>query len=98
MHKMHLIARVPNEGARKLAWWIGRECAGSVAVAALKLRESAAMLDRLLSGEITPGEPLARNIGERTGRRITRLDWQRRAQGKWSDMPHEPGTLGRAVA
>lgn len=85
MRKMHLPARVPNEGARRLARWIARWTNGRVELAAVALRLDPIMLDRLIAGEIIPGDILGGQLWERA--RIDRYLFQRPAQRPWFDMP-----------
>ena len=98
MTKMHLGTRVPNEGARRLAWWIGRHCFGTLTLAALRLRVPAATLQRLLSGELIPGEELVRPLGIATGDAVQRCDWRRAAQGGWFEQPGERFAQERRAA
>lgn len=83
--KMHLVACVPNEGARRLADWIGRECGGDLHAAATRLRVSAIQLSGLLDGSVLPGELMLADLVWRTERAMTSLDWYRKAAGGWFD-------------
>ncbi|WP_010184751.1 hypothetical protein [Sphingomonas sp. PAMC 26605] len=85
MMKMHLVACVPNEGARRLANWVGRECRGDLHVAAWRLHVEAIQLSRLLDGSMLPGEILLTDLVWRTERAMTPLDWYRKAAGGWFD-------------
>ncbi|SEM88639.1 hypothetical protein SAMN05192583_1405 [Sphingomonas gellani] len=96
-NKMHLPARVPNEGARLLAQWIARECHGALGVANLKLCVGMPTLQRLLDGEITPGASLVGPIAERTHGCVARLDWQRSPRGGWFDAPSAAQPQRRAA-
>lgn len=90
MSKMHLPARVPNEGARRLAWWIGersRPSYNAFEAFAVAIGSHVSFVDRVLFGEIVPGEDLARRIGRATGGFIDRRDWRRRPKGGWFDRP-----------
>jgi hypothetical protein len=87
MMKMHLVARVPNEGARRLAWWIGRECKGNLGAAAWRLFVDAAQLERLLDGTMVPGTVLLADLIPRTDGAMTRPDWYRDPAGGWFDEP-----------
>jgi hypothetical protein len=88
MTKLHLKAKAPNEGARRLAWWIGErmrwnpsafdDLAGSIGA-------HVSFVDRVIEGEIVPGEDLARRIGLATSNFIDRRDWRRPPLGGWFD-------------
>ncbi|MAW99771.1 MAG: hypothetical protein CMN72_09565 [Sphingomonas sp.] len=97
--KMHLCARVPNEGARRLAWFIGRLQTVEPRAAEILAEVSLVPLDRierLISGELLPdwdaGLPLARASGAQLG--IS--DFYRDASGGWFD-PVESRSLVRSV-
>lgn len=89
MGKLYLPARVPNEGARQLAQWLlqaGTEAAGA------SLRRSGvslAMADRLLSGDVVPGERIAVAVAFVTGGRIDRRLWRHKPVGWWFDTATE---------
>lgn len=85
--KMHLAAKVPNEGARRLAWWIGTRFGGDVDAFADAALISASMTQRLLAGEIVPGTDLAEPIGFASEDFVSRLDWQRPAIAGWFAVP-----------
>ena len=88
MSKMHLIAKVPNEGARRLAWWVGQRVAAGFAAydnLADAIGSHVSFIDRVLSGEIVPGEDLARRLGVATGGFVDRRDWRTAAAGGWFD-------------
>ncbi|MEG3177028.1 hypothetical protein U1872_12370 [Sphingomonas sp. RB3P16] len=85
MMKMHLVACVPNEGARRLANWIGRECGGDLHKAAWRLHIEAIQLSCLLDGSMLPGEILLIDLLRRTARAMSPRDWYREAVGGWFD-------------
>lgn len=85
MRKMHLAAQAPNEGARLLARWLARRTEGRVDLAAIALRLDVVILERLIAGEIIPGDVLGRQLWERAG--IDRYRFQRPAARHWFDMP-----------
>ncbi len=95
--KMHLVACVPNEGARRLAAWIGRECGGDLHTAARQLHVDAIQLSRLLDGSMLPGSILLMDLIWRTERAMTAIDWYRDAAGGWFDAIAER-TVGMADA
>lgn len=85
--KMHLIARVPNEGARRLAWWLGIRTRSGLR----DLMERAALtevtVDRLLRGEVIPGAEMARAISVATAGVVLTPMWRSAPAGKWGDRP-----------
>ena len=87
--KMRLAAKAPNEGARLCAQWIMRECQGCLLVAASRFRTTVTTIERLIAGEITPGEELVAPVAQVTRDRVKRRDWQRPACGGWFDVPAE---------
>jgi hypothetical protein len=91
MAKMHLVAKPPNEGARRLAWWIGTHGATAFAHFARSIGSHVGYVDRILAGEIVPGEDLARRIGLTTGHFVARRDWRRPACAGWFDPVEAPG-------
>lgn len=80
---MHLGARVPNEGARKIARSIARDFGGDLDRAAARMRTSATFLQRMIDGTMEPGfatgNLLARLCGVRAG------DFNRPAEAGWFD-------------
>lgn len=87
MSKMHLGVRPPNEGARRLAWWVWQSCRGNLIVAAKQCGTKLDTLQRLIAGELIPGEELVRPITIGTGDAVGRADWRRDATGGWFDEP-----------
>ena len=81
-NKMHLAREVVAErgAARRLAWWIANSCSGKLPLAAKRgAAPSLDTLQRLLAGEIIPGEELVRPITIGNGDRpfgARGLDWQ----------------------
>ena len=97
MRKMHLPARVPNEGARRLARWIARQTHGRIDLAATALRIDVVVLERLIAGEIIPGDALAGPLWQRTG--IDKFLFQRDARFGWFHMPApRPASPARRAA
>ena len=85
MRKMHLPARVPNEGAGQLARWIASRAGGRIDVAATTLRIDEILLDRLIAGELIPGDVLGGQVRDRTG--IDKLLFQRAPRTSWFKVP-----------
>lgn len=87
MRKMHLVAIVPNEGARLLARWIGSAVRGDVDAAEQVLGIAADKLDRLLDGSLEPGDELREPLFFRAG--IGRGVFSRPARCGWFGTPDE---------
>ena len=85
MRRLHLVARAPNEGSRQLARWIIRECGGCIAVAAQRIGIEAGILQRLVDGDLLPGDALRGPLFFRAG--IGRGQFARPASGGWFDQP-----------
>jgi hypothetical protein len=98
MLKLHLPARVPNEGARQLARWVAFTHGGDLERAARAVwhigpaRMGATLLQRIVSGEMVPhpiiGDVLCRLFGLREGM------FAMPAAGGWLDAE----TSGRVAA
>ena len=94
--KMHLAACVPNDGARRLAWWLGEQGRdGHVALERAGFDANA--IDRLLSGELLPGLAIGACLTLATGGAVVPGDFRRRARGWWFDRPSERPALRRAA-
>lgn len=87
MKKMHLGARVPNEGARRMAWHILTACRGDMRQFAWDAMMDLSPIQRLIDGDVVPGEDLCARIGIATGDQVRRLDWQSKPGGGWFDAP-----------
>jgi hypothetical protein len=95
--KMHLGARAPNEGARRLAWTVGQQHSGDIAAFAAAAQVSVSIVERLLAGEIVPGTDLALPIGFASDGFISRADWQTEALGGWFEAPSAHPSLRRMM-
>lgn len=95
-HRMHLPAKVPNEGARRLAWWLGPRGSAGFDELASALEVHAGVIDRLLSGEVEPGQDLSFAIALVTARAVWVRDWRQAPEGGWFDRP-APRELARAA-
>lgn len=87
--KMHLVARVPNEGAHRLAWWIGEQVDGSAAIddLARRIGFGVMIVDRLLTGEVTPAERVGMAIMAATRGAVEPRDWYRATDARWGEAP-----------
>lgn len=85
MKKLHLPAVVPNEGARLLARRIMAAYRGSLPFACQCMKIGVPTLQRLVNGEIIPGEELVADVAHATQGAIQRSDWRQQPRGGWHD-------------
>lgn len=78
--------RPANEGAHRLAWWMGQDEARVDALAAHPA-VGPAMIDRLLSGEVEPDCSMAFAIDVLSWGDVRVGDWQRRTAKDWGERP-----------
>jgi hypothetical protein len=81
--KLHLIAKAPNEGARRLAHWIMRQPAGTLDRLLRKTGIGQISLERMMAGELTPDASVGYQIFAFTGCTVAINDWDRPAEGGW---------------
>lgn len=86
MKKLHLAAVVPNEGARLLARRIMAAYRGSLPLACRSMKLSVPTLQRMVSGEIIPGEDLVADVARATQGAIQRDHWRTKPRGGWLDV------------
>lgn len=96
MGKLYLPARVPNEGARRLAAFLtgvpatrARRALGAAGLDAIRV-------DRLIAGELIPGADERYAIARATGHAVLVRDWSVQPWGRWGD-PVPPRTIRRAA-
>jgi hypothetical protein len=87
--RMHLVARVPSDGAHRLAWWIGQQPDHRTAFDRLASRMGSfcMMIERLLSGEVRPEINDRLAIMAITRGAVQPSDWDRATKAWWFDMP-----------
>ncbi|USU06309.1 hypothetical protein NF699_06510 [Sphingomonadaceae bacterium OTU29LAMAA1] len=85
MMKLHLPAVVPNEGARLLARRITAAYRGSLPLACRSMQVPVTTLQRLVNGEIVPGEELVADVARATQGGIQRHHWRQEPLGRWLD-------------
>ena len=83
MPKLHLIAKAPNEGARRFAHWIMRQPAGTLDRLLRKTGIGQISLERMMAGELTPDASVGYQIFAFTGCTVAINDWDRPAEGGW---------------
>ena len=86
---MPVVTRQPqSEAQQRLGWWLaGRE--RSDRPLWRLIGEQPGTTERLLRGELEPGDEMAGRIEEATGGAVRVADWDRPAPGTWSDRPPE---------
>ncbi|MGT2514777.1 hypothetical protein [Sphingomonas panni] len=86
MGKLFLPAKVPNEGARRLAAFVQSlptpAAVGRVLAVAGVDRSK---LDRMVTGELIPGADDRFAITRATGDAVLMRDWSMPARGRWGD-------------
>lgn len=85
MKKLHLPAKVPNEGARLLARRILAAYRGDLPFASRCMRVPVTTLQYLVDGTLVPGAELIRDVARATRDGIGRLDWRSEPAGGWLD-------------
>lgn len=83
--KMHLSARVPNEGARRVAQWVARDHGGDLDRAAARVWVTASILQRVIDGEIAPGLTLGTSLSKACG--VKARMFNRPARAGWFFEP-----------
>lgn len=86
----HATAHPPSDGAHRLAWWIGEQADGEVAIEALATAMDApvSLVDRLLRGAVEPDDGIAAAIAAATGGAVLPGDWMRGGPLGWHERPH----------
>ncbi len=104
MQKVFLSARPANEGARRLAWWLlddqltpPQRYLRRRQLHASGIALGEIMLNRLLSGELLPGEEQGWAISCATRGAVRVGDWRDLPEGAWSERPVEHLAMRRAA-
>lgn len=85
--KLTLPAVVPNEGARRLAYHLTTTAPTTLARFARKIGSTEMIVERLIRGDVRPGEELAKAIYLATGGAVWSRFWSCRPEGGWFDRP-----------
>ncbi len=85
MGKLFLPAKVPNEGARRLAAWFLSRPAIRARSALASVGVDFGKLDRMVTGELIPGADDRYAITLATGDAVTVRDWSVAPRGRWGD-------------
>lgn len=102
MAVMDLRGPVPNCGAHRIAWVIGTAPDWRLKYAELDARLGANMVERLLSGDLTPGASMGAKIYVWSNGRITANHFYQNTPKRWRDAPFgfkapKPAPLKRAA-
>jgi hypothetical protein len=87
MGVMYLPARVPNEGAHRLAWAIGRAPNPGDAIRQIETTIGVNTVDRLITGSLVPGERMGAAIMLWSGGAVKVADFYRPTSLRWIDEP-----------
>lgn len=87
MHKMHLSARVPSEGARLVAQWVAGTHGGDLDRAGAAASTEGTMIQRIVAGEVTPGLQLGTVLNRACG--VKARDSNCPARAVWFVIPDE---------
>jgi hypothetical protein len=82
--KLHLTAKVPNEGARLVAQWVLGLPRGLIDARA-QLGTDEDRVQRIISGDMVPGMDVGRRLAVRAG--VRARDFNRKPVGGWFDRP-----------
>ena len=85
MNKLFLPARVPNEGARRLAAWLQRVGSAQATRALGAIGFDAAKVERLICGELIPGQDDRFALTQATGDAVLVRDWSTKTLARWGD-------------
>lgn len=89
--------RPRNEGAWRLAWHIARCHGGDVLGFAAASRLDPMIIDRLLGGEIVPGNAIGLTLWACSRCALSKIDFQRPVDVRWYDPPPARGWQRRAA-
>lgn len=87
MAVMYLPARVPNEGAHRLAWAIGHAPSPGEAIRQIETTIGVNTVDRLIGGSLVPGERMGAAIMLWSGGAVKVADFYRPTSLRWIDEP-----------
>ncbi|MBD8677946.1 hypothetical protein [Sphingomonas sp. CFBP 13720] len=83
--RLYLGAVVPNEGARRFAAWLNAVSSAHAAKALGAIGVDAMHVDRMITGELVPGQRQRFDIARATGHAVLVRDWSQPAFGRWGD-------------
>jgi hypothetical protein len=96
MNRLRLPVRVPNEGARRLAWWLCEQPRDAMKRLAGTLPVEPTTVERWISGGIEPGAEVSYAISLFTQHAVVTSDWRSPPEGGWFDRP-APRTYRKAA-
>ena len=94
---LRLGARVPNEGARRLANFIMQQPAGTLDKLLRKTGIGQISMERMMAGNVVPDAPIAYQIFAFTRCAVPTNDWNAKPEGGWFDPVATREHLRRAA-
>ena len=94
---LRLGVTVPNEGARRLAYWIQREPVGALSKLMRRTGIGQISMERMMSGDVVPDAPLAYQIFAATRCAVAINDWDAEPEGGWFDRVAPRDSMRRAA-
>lgn len=82
--KLHLVAKVPSEGARRVAQWV-LTLEGGLSAAARALGTGGDRIQRIVEGEMVPGLEVGTRLHRAAG--IRHRDFHAKPLGGWFERP-----------
>jgi hypothetical protein len=87
MTKLRLPAKVPSEGARRLAWWLCERGPDALPRLAASLRTETSTIERWIAGDLEPGAEMSGALSRHTKHAIVVPDWRSPAAAEWFARP-----------
>lgn len=85
---MDLRGPVPSCGAHRVAWVIGMSPDPRLKYAELEAKLGPNMVERLISGDVTPGATMGGTLYIWSNGRLTARDFYRKTPKRWIDAPY----------
>ena len=95
--RLRLGVHVPNEGARRLAYWIQREPVGALSKLMRRTGIGQISMERMMSGDVVPDAAIAYQIFAATRCAVPINDWDAKPEGGWFDVVGARAPLRRAA-
>jgi hypothetical protein len=88
--KLHLRPAPPNEGVHRLACWMlgtRTRMLSEVRIDAVRRALGPVTLDRVMTGEVLPGQEIGAKLHKLTGGRVDARAFRRGTDRRWGDAP-----------
>ncbi len=95
--RMHLSAKVPNDGAHRLAWYLGERGDDAFDVLADAAMIQVGMIDRMLSGQLLPCGEIGFALMQATDGAVRPRDFYRACDRRWFGRPAVRDVAGLAA-